>query len=81
MWWLTFLHGGVTIIEASSLTHARALAAAHGLGRVSHFAAGHFIDPESAALIPDAFIRRMLSAAEARRLRDRMEPARIQSWR
>jgi hypothetical protein len=46
MWWLTFLHGGVAIIEASSLTHARALAAAHGLGRVSHFGEGHFIDPD-----------------------------------
>ena len=53
MWWLTFLNGGVVIIEASSLIHARSLAAAHGLGRVVHFAEGHFINPESAALIPD----------------------------
>jgi hypothetical protein len=68
MWWLTFLNGGVVIIEASSLTHA-----AHGLGRVVHFAEGHFISPESAALIPDAFVGRMLSAIEARRLLDRME--------
>jgi hypothetical protein len=73
MWWLTFLNGGVVIIEASSLIHARSLAAAHGLGRVVHFAEGHFINPESAALIPDAFIGRMLSAIEARRLLDRME--------
>jgi hypothetical protein len=72
MWWLTFLNGGVVIIEASSLIHARSLAAAHGLGRVVHFAEGHFINPESAALIPDAFIGRMLSAIEARRLLDRM---------
>jgi hypothetical protein len=75
MWWLTFLTGGVVIIDASSLTHGRALAAAHGLGRVAHFAEGHFINPESAALIPDAFISRMLSAIEARRLLDRMESA------
>jgi hypothetical protein len=47
MWWLMFLSGGVVIIEASSLIHARALAAAHGLGRVSHFAEGHFIDPRA----------------------------------
>ena len=78
MWWLTFLDGGVVVIEASSLTQARMLAAALGLGQISHFAEGHFIKPERAALIPDAFIRRMLSAAEARRLRDRMESARIQ---
>ena len=57
MWWLTFLNGGVVIIEASSLIHARSLAAARGLGRVVHFAEGHFINPESAALIPDAFFR------------------------
>src|ERR1700680_2031278 len=56
MGWLTFLNGGVVIIEASSLIHARSLAAAHWLGRVAHFAEGHFINPESAALIPDAFI-------------------------
>src|SRR3977135_2497219 len=72
MWWLTFLNGGVGIIEASSLTHARALAAVHGLGRVVHFAEGHFINPESAALVPDAFIGRVLSAIEAVRLLDRM---------
>src|SRR5258708_22284836 len=75
MWWLTFLNGGVVIIDASSLTHARSLAAAHGLGRVVHLAEGHFINPESAALIPDAFIARMLSAIEARRLLDRLETA------
>ena len=75
MWWLTFLNGGVVIIEASSLIHARSLAAAHGLGRVVHFAEGHFISPASAALIPDAFVGRMLSAIEARRLLDRMESA------
>jgi hypothetical protein len=44
--WLSFLHGGVVIIEASSLIHARTLAALHELGRVSHVAEGHFIDPE-----------------------------------
>ena len=70
MWWLTFLNGGVVIIEASSLTHARALAAAHGLGRVSHFAEGHFINPESAALIPDAFVGlAVLSLLPASRMR------------
>jgi hypothetical protein len=44
--WLSFLHGGVVIIEASSLIHARTLAALRELGRVSHVAEGHFIDPE-----------------------------------
>ena len=61
MWWLSFFDGGVVLIEASSLVHARTIAALHELGRVSHFAEGHFIDPDRAALIPDNSIGRMLS--------------------
>jgi hypothetical protein len=70
MWSLSFFDGGVVIIEASSLVHARTIAALHELGRVSHFAEGHFIDPDRAALIPDNSIGRMLSSIEARKLRD-----------
>jgi hypothetical protein len=69
MWWLSFLDGGVVIIEASSLIHARTLAVLHGLGRVSRFAVGHFIDPDRAAMIPDDFVGRMLSPNEAEKLR------------
>jgi hypothetical protein len=80
MWWLTFRHGDVVIVEASSLLHARAVAAQLGLGRPSHFAEGHFIDPDRAALIPHDFIGRMLAPLDARQVRDllhsrsRMEP-------
>ena len=62
MWWLSFLDDDVVIVEASSLVHARILAAQHGLGRVSNFAGGHFVTPEGAALIPEVSIGRVLSA-------------------
>jgi len=35
MWWLSFI-GGVVIMEATSLSHARLLAALKNLGRASH---------------------------------------------
>src|SRR4249919_839705 len=47
---LSFFRGGVVIIEGSSLTHARILAAQRELGRVSDFAHGHFISSERRAL-------------------------------
>jgi hypothetical protein len=70
MWWLTFLHGGVVIVEATSLIHARTRAVLYGLGRASHFAEGHFIEPERTALIPYDYVGRMLYAIEARQLRE-----------
>jgi hypothetical protein len=73
MWLLMFRHGNVVIVEASSLVHARAVAAQLGLGRPSHFAEGYFIDPDRAALIPDEAIGRMLSPMEARHVRDLLE--------
>jgi hypothetical protein len=73
MWWLSFLGGGIVILEASSLSHARMLAALNKLGRVSRFAEGHSISPEGAALIPNDSIGRLLSAREARDLRDLVE--------
>jgi hypothetical protein len=76
MWWLSFFDGGVVIIEGSSLTHARILAAQRELGRVSDFAHGHFISSERCALIPPDFVGRMLSPSEAEALR---EYARINS--
>ena len=35
MWWLSFLGGGVAIMEATSLAHARLLAVVNGFGRAS----------------------------------------------
>jgi len=68
MWWLSFRDGGVVIISASSLVHARLLAAGNGLGRASHFVDGAFIDSEHLPPIPPEFVGRMLSPIEARKL-------------
>jgi hypothetical protein len=68
MWWLSFLDGGVVIIEAASLAHARLLAALNELGRVSHFVEGYSINSDLAALIPDDSIGRTLAPAQAREL-------------
>jgi hypothetical protein len=72
MWWLTFFGGDVVIIDAASLAHARLLAAV--LGRASHFAKGHSISSGLAALIPDDFLRRMLSPTETQQLLKLLEP-------
>ena len=74
MWWLSFLGGDVVIIEAASLAHARLLAALNKLGRASHFAEGHSVSPELAALIPDNFLRCTLSPTETRQLLKLLEP-------
>ena len=68
MWWLSFRDGGVVVIKASSLVHARLLAARNGLGRASHFVEGYFIDPARMMSIPDEYVGRMLSSIEARQL-------------
>jgi hypothetical protein len=68
MWWLSFRDGGVVIINAASLAHARLLAAANGLGRASDFVDGNLIDIERLPPIPPEFIGRMLSPVDARQL-------------
>jgi hypothetical protein len=75
MWWLLFRDGVVVIIGASSLVHARLLAAANGLGRASHFVEGNFIDAEQAPSIPPEFIGRMLSPIEARQIEEMLKRA------
>jgi hypothetical protein len=70
MWWLSFSDGSVVIIAASSLAHARLLAAAKGLGRASNFVDGNRIDTVRLPPIPDEFVGRMLSPVDARRLLD-----------
>jgi hypothetical protein len=80
MWWLSFSDGGVVIIGASSLVHARLLAAAKGLGRASHFVEGNLIDTERLPPIPAEFVGKMLSPVDARQLLeilDRGRPARF----
>ena len=68
MWWLSFLGGGVAIMEATSLAQARLLAVVNGLGRASQFVEGYSINPDLAALIPDDSIGRILTPLEARKL-------------
>jgi hypothetical protein len=70
MWWLSFSDGSVVIIAASSLVHARLLAAAKGLGRASNFVEGNRVDIERLPPIPNEFIGRMLSPVDARQLLD-----------
>jgi hypothetical protein len=68
MWWLSFSDGSVVILSASSLAHARLLAAAKGLGRASNFVEGNRIDTERLPPIPEEFIGRTLSPIDARQL-------------
>ena len=68
MWWLAFRGSGVVILSASSLAHARLLAAAKGFGRASQFVEGGFIDTERLPPIPPEFVGRVLSPIEARQL-------------
>jgi hypothetical protein len=70
MWWLSFGDGNVVIIAASSLAHARLLAAAKGLGRASDFVEGSRIETELLPPIPYEFVGRMLSPVDARQLLD-----------
>jgi hypothetical protein len=72
MWWLSFRSGEVVILRASSLTHARVIAAKHGFGNPSRFVEGHYIDPEQVAVIDDEKIDRMLSPNEVKQLRKRL---------
>jgi hypothetical protein len=67
MWWLSF-SGGVVIMKAASLAHARLLAALNEFSRASLFIEGYDINPDLAALIPNHSIGRLLSAVEAREL-------------
>jgi hypothetical protein len=68
LWWLSFLGGNAVIMEASSLVHARLLAASNNLGRISQFDEGYAVNTDLVACIPDNSIGRMLSAVEARQI-------------
>jgi hypothetical protein len=73
MWWLSFRDGTAVIIEATSLAHARMLAAVHQIGRVAQFADGYLLSPDLAALIPNDCVDRLLSRDDAWRLYDRLQ--------
>jgi hypothetical protein len=66
MWWLSF-RGGVVILTAASLAHARLLAAIE-FGYASHFVEGYPISPDLVELIPGHSVGRMLSPLESREL-------------
>ena len=72
MWWLTFRTGDAVIVRASSLIHARMIAAKYGFGQPSQFAVGHVVDPAQATLIDHQDIGRMLSPIADQQLRQRL---------
>jgi hypothetical protein len=65
LWWLKFIGGRVVIIEGESLAHARLLATVNEFGRASQFIGGYEIDCHLMALIPEDYIGRTLSRADA----------------
>jgi hypothetical protein len=69
MWWLSFRGGGVAIMNATSLAHARMLSAIANHWRPSAFVDAYLIDPKLAKFLPDACIGRKLSPAEAEEFR------------
>ena len=80
MWWLSFRDGSAAVIEATSLLHARMLAAVHKISFVSQFVNGYQLRPELASLIPrDCIGRLLLPCDEARQLSARLESERIMS--
>jgi hypothetical protein len=72
MWWLSFRDGSAAVIEATSLLHARMLAAVHKIGRVGQFVDGYELSPELEALIPEDCIGRLLSRDDAWQLYDQL---------
>jgi hypothetical protein len=73
MWWITFRDGSAVVLEASSLAHARMLAAVQQIGRVAQCVAGYRLSSELARAIPDDCIGRLLSRDDAWLLYDRLE--------
>jgi hypothetical protein len=66
LWLLSFTgRCNAAVVRAESLTQARLLAVADGVGRPSHFDEGFAIDPDCAGQIPPTLIGRQLSGDEA----------------
>ena len=72
LWWLSFRRGekaaGVTIIEASSLSHARMLVAIEGLDAGLDFSDGVLLQSQLAATISVNEVGRLLTPDEAMRI-------------
>jgi hypothetical protein len=77
LWWLKFIGGRVVIIEGESLAHARLLATVNEFGRASQFIDGYAIDRHLMELIPEDYIGRTLSRADADGL---LRQLRLSSW-
>jgi hypothetical protein len=65
MWWLQFEEGNAAVVAATSLVHARLVAASQGLGRASKFVEGYSIDAEFLQFVPSYLIGKELSKEEA----------------
>ncbi len=66
LWLLSFTgRCNAAVVRAESLTHARLVAVANGLGRATHFDEGFAIDSGFVGQIPPALIGRQLSGDEA----------------
>jgi hypothetical protein len=73
MWWLSFRDDTAVVVEATSLLHARMLAAVQEIGRVAQFVQGIQLSPDFAALIPGDCVSRLLSSDDVWRLSDQLE--------
>ena len=65
LWWLEFFGGRAVIIEGESLAHAHLRATVNEFGRASQFVGGYAIDSHLMELIPEDYIGRTLSRADA----------------
>jgi hypothetical protein len=72
LWWLKFIGGQVVLIEGESLAHARLLATVNEFGRASQFIDGYAIDSYLMELIPEDYIGRALSKADADELLEQL---------
>ena len=77
MWWLSFRDGTAVIVEATSLLHARMLAAVNEIGRVAQFVDGYRLAAELAALVPNDRVGRLLSPDDAWRLYEQLARSRV----
>jgi hypothetical protein len=77
LWWLSFrtryVPAGAAIVDATSLEHARMLAAIAGFDAGLTFTSGHVLDDGQAAMVAQGEIGRLLLLDEAVQVRTRIE--------